>query len=236
VIVRVHIRPVDRGRRNVFCVCLAAFALVLAGCGSKSGGGGATEAQQPPPPPKNVVDATQGRLGKALLTKKLVGAEWTLAKPREVAPTQLYCNRQLAGGLQPYAQAQTAFHQRFGSAITQALSAYSGDGAQRVINDFRTIVDSCPTWDTSPEPGRTVKFTLKPLAFDKLGDETVAGRLGTSNRFGGLEVDHSVIVVMIRRGNVIDFLTQSANAGIFQPKGETEALARKADRLLADTR
>jgi hypothetical protein len=145
-------------------------------------------------------------------------------------------NRQLAGGLQPFAQAQTAFRQRFGSAITQELSAYAGDGARRVVDDFRTIVRSCPTWDAAPEPGRTVKYTLRPLAFPKLGDETVAARLGLANRFGGIEVDHSVVVAMIRRGNIVDFITQTANTGLFQPKAETETLARKADRLLASTR
>jgi hypothetical protein len=225
---------VDRGLQRAFCCCLAVVAIALAGCGSSSkSDAGSTTTAQPPPPPKNVVDATQGRLGRALLTKEAAGPAWTIARSRAVAPTQLYCNRQFAGGLQPYARAQTAFKQRYGSAITQDLSAYADDGAKRVIDDFRTIVNSCPTWSSSPEPGRTVKYSLKPLAFAKLGDETVAGRLHTANEFGGIDVEHSVIVAMIRRGNVIDLVTQSANAGLFQPKSQTEALARKADRLLA---
>jgi hypothetical protein len=224
---------VDRGLRKPVCCCAAALALVLAGCGSSKSG--SSSATQPAPPPKNVVDATQGRLGRALLTKEAVGRGWTPAKAREVAPTRLYCNRPFAGGIEPFAQAQTAFRQKYGSAITQDLWAYAGDGANRVIDDFRTIVNSCPTWDSSPEIGRTVKYTLHPLGVAKVGDETVGGRLGVSNEFGGIQVDHSVVVVMIRRGNVIDFVTQSANAGIFQPKGQTEALARKADSLLVKT-
>lgn len=228
-----------RGLQRAFCCCVAIAALGLAGCGSSSsknvsGSTGATQA--PPPPPKSVVDATQGRLGKALLTKEAAGPGWTIAKARDVAPTQLYCNRPFAGGLQPYAQAETAFRQRYGSAITQDLWAYAGDGAKRVIDDLRSVVASCPTWSSSPEVGRTVKYFLKPLAFPKLGDDTVAARLRLSNAFGGLVVEHSVVVVMIRRGNIIDFVTQSANAGLFQPKSQTEALVRKADRLLVSTR
>jgi hypothetical protein len=211
--------------------------VALAGCGSSSkSGGGSTAATQAAPPPKRVVDATQGRLGKALLTKEAAGAGWANANAREIAPTRLYCNRPFAGGLQPYAQAETAFRQRYGSAITQDLWAYAGDGAQRAIDDFRNVVNSCPTWSLSPEVGRTVKYFLKPLAFPKLGDDTVAARLRLSNQFGGLVVEHSVIVVMVRRGKIVDFVTQSANAGLFQPKSQTEALVRKADRLLVSTR
>lgn len=222
-----------RGLQRAFCCCLAIVAVGLAGCGSSSKSDAGSTTTQPPAPPKNVVEAMQGRLGKALLTKEAAGPGWVIARSREVAPTQLYCNRPFAGGLQPYAHTQTAFKQRYGSAITQDLSAYADDGAKRVIDDFRAIVNSCPTWSSSPEVGRTVKYSLKPLAFAKLGNETVAGRLRTSNEFGGIDVEHSVIVAMIRRDNVIDFVTQSANAGLFQPKSQTEALARKADRLLA---
>ena len=237
MIVQVDIRPVDRGLQKVLCCCLAAAALALAGCGSSSKSGvGSTESKQPPAPPKNVVDSTQGRLGRALLTKEAAGPGWAIAKAREVAPTQLYCNRPFAGGLQPYAQAETAFRQRYGSAITQDLWAYAGDGAQRVVDDFRTVLNSCPTWSSSPEVGRTVKYSLRPLSFAKLGDETAAGRLRVSNAFGGLVVEHSVIVVMVRRGNIVDFVTQSANTGLFQPKSQTDALVRKADRLLMSTR
>lgn len=226
----------DRGLKVAAACCLVVVALILAGCGSSGPkGGGSTSVAQPAAPPKAQVDAMQGRLGKALLTAREAGPGWKIAQARQVAPTELYCNRPLAGGIQPYAQAQTAFKQRFGSAITQDLWAYGGDGAKQVIDDFRTIVDSCPTWTVTPEVGRTVKYSLHPLTFPKLGDETVAGRLRSGNVFASIEVVHSVIVVMIRRANVVDFVTQSANAGLFQPKAQTEKLARTADRLFVNS-
>jgi hypothetical protein len=228
---------VTRGLRLSHRVlCGAAVVLALAGCGSsgKSAGSTAqTAAEQQPAPAANVVRKTQTRLEDAVLTSKAVGSDWKVVRPSEVAPVKDYCNRPLANGLKPFAQTTAAFRHRFGSAVTQDLWAYAGDGAQRVIDDFRSVISDCPSWDATPELGRTVKYTLTPLDVAKLGDDSVAARLHFSNTFGGIEVDHSTIAIMIRRGNVINLLTETANAGLFMAKGETEKLAEKADRRLA---
>jgi hypothetical protein len=117
--------------------------------------------------------------------------------------------------------------------VTQDLWAFAGDGAQRVIDDFRSIVNDCPSWESTPELGRTVKYTLRPLDVAKLGDDTVAARLHSSNAFGGIEVDHSTVTIMIRRGNIINLLTDTGNAGITMPQSDAEKLAERADRRLA---
>jgi hypothetical protein len=229
---------VTRGLRLSYrALCAAAAALALAGCGSsgdKSAGSTTqTAAEQPPAPAANVIRKTQTRLEDGVLTSRVVGADWRVVRPAEVAPVKDFCNRPLADGLKPFAQTQAAFRHRFGSAVTQDLWAYAGDGAERVIDDFRSVISDCPTWDATPEIGRTVKYTLKPLEVAKLGDDTVGARLHFSNTFGGIEVDHSTIAIMIRRGNVINFLTETANAGLFMAKGDAEKLAEQADRRLA---
>jgi hypothetical protein len=226
-----------RGLRLSHCVlCAGVAGLALAGCGS-SGGKSAestqTAAEQPPAPAATVVRTTQTRLEDGVLTSRVVGSDWKVVRPDEVAPVKEFCNRPLADGLKPFAQTRAAFKHRFGSAVTQDLWAYAGDGAQRVISDFRSVISDCPSWDATPELGRTVKYTLRPLDVAKLGDDTVAARLHFSNTFGGIEVDHSAIAIMIRRGNVIDLLTETANAGLFVAKGDAEKLAERADRRLA---
>jgi hypothetical protein len=230
---------VTRGLRLSYRVlCGAAVVLALAGCGSSSSSKSAsstaqTAAEQQPAPAANVVRKTQTRLEDAVLTSKAVGPDWKVVRPSEVAPVKDFCNRPLANGLKSFAQTNAAFRHRFGSAVTQDLSAYAGDGAQRIIDDFRSVITDCPSWDATPELGRTVKYTLKPLDVAKLGDDSVGARLRFTNTFGGIEVDHSTIAIMIRRGNVINFLTETANAGLFMAKDETEKLAEKADRRLA---
>jgi hypothetical protein len=218
----------------------AVVVLALAGCGS-SGGKTTTEAATTTPaaatqPPAENARAMQTRLEDAVLTSHAVGPGWTVAPPDQVAPVKEYCNRTLAKGLKPYAQTRVAFRQRFGSAVTQDLWAYTGDGAKRVIDDFRSLTESCPSWKSSPEIGRTVAYTMKPLETARLGDDTVAARLSSSNTFGGFQVVHSFVAVMIRRENVIDLVTQTANSGLFMSKSEVERLARRADRRLAASR
>jgi hypothetical protein len=232
---------VTRGLRLSYrALCAAVAALALAGCGSSGGksasstqGSTQTAAEQPPAPAANVVRKTQTRLEDGVLTSRVVGSDWKVVRPDEVAPVKEFCNRPLADGLKPFAQTRAAFRHRFGSAVTQDLWAYAGDGAQRVIDDFRSVVSDCPSWEATPELGRTVKYTLRPLDVAKLGDDTVAARLRFSNTFGGIEVDHSTIAIMIRRGNVIDLVTETANAGLFMAKGVAEKLAERADRRFA---
>jgi hypothetical protein len=217
-------------------LCAAVAGLALAGCGStggKSAGSTQTAAEQPPAPAANVVRKTQTRLEDGVLMSRVLGSDWKVARPDAVAPVKEFCDRPLADGLKPFAQTRAAFRHRFGSAVTQDLWAYAGDGAQRVIDDFRSIVGDCPSWDATPELGRTVKYTLRPLDVAKLGDDSVAARLHFTNTFGGIEVDHSAIAIMIRRGNVIDLLTETANAGLFMAKSDAEKLAERADRRLA---
>jgi hypothetical protein len=214
-------------------VPLAALLLAFAGCGD---GGKTTATPAAKEPPAKTARAMQTRLEDAVLTSRAVGSGWSVAPPDQVTPVKLYCNRVLGKGLKPFAQTRVAFRQRFGSAVTQDLWAYAGDGAQRVIDDFRSLIDSCQSWQTSPEIGRTVKYTMKPLEVDKLGDDTVAARLRSANDFGGFEVVHSFIAVMIRRETVIDLVTQTANSGLFMSKAEAEKLARRADRRLAASR
>lgn len=220
--------------RGLVTLCAAAAAVALAGCGSDGkSGNSATTVDQPPKPAPNVVRTTQTRLEDAVLTSRLIGADWKVARPEEVAPVKEFCDRPLANGLQPFAQTRAAFRHRFGSAVTQDLSAYAGDGAERIIDDFRAVIADCPSWEVSPEIGRTVKYTLRPLDVTKLGDDTVGARLHFSNTFANIEVDHSTVAIMIRRGNVIDLLTETGNAGIFMAKGDAEKIAREADRRLA---
>jgi hypothetical protein len=217
-------------------LCAAVAGLALAGCGSsggKSASSTQTAAEQPPAPAANVVRKTQTRLEDGVLTSGVAGSDWKVARPDAVAPVKEFCNRPLADGLKPFAQTRAAFRHRFGSAVTQDLWAYAGDGAQRVIDDFRSVIGDCPSWDATPELGRTVKYTLRPLDVAKLGDDSVAARLHFTNTFGGIEVDHSAIAIMIRRGNVIDLLTETANAGLFMAKSDAEKLAERADRRLA---
>ena len=214
----------------------AAAAFALAGCGGGSKSADATTqtaAEQQPAPAANVVRKTQTRLEDAVLTSRAVGTDWKVVRPSEVAPVKDFCNRPLANGLKPFAQTRAAFRHRFGSAVTQDLWAYAGDGAERVIDDFRSVISDCPSWDATPELGRTVKYTLRPLDVAKLGDDTVGARLRFSNTFGGIEVDHSTIAIMIRRGNVINLVTETANAGLFMAKGDAEKLAKAADQRLA---
>jgi hypothetical protein len=232
-------------------VIVAVLALAASGCGGKSSARNETTTattvattaadEQPPPtattalkpPPQKQVEATQRRLVAAALKPADVGAGWKLTPLSEVRPVTQWCNRPLAGGISPYADTGVAFKQQYGSAITQELSAYAGDGAKRVLADFRNVVRNCPSWQATPEPGSKVNYSLTPIG-TKVKDG-VAVRVRSSNVVGNFEVVRSIVAVVTRRGQVIDLVTQTANAGLNQPQAPALALAERADRRLAGT-
>jgi hypothetical protein len=246
----IDIPAVFRGRRQL--VLLAVLAATVAGCGGKSASttaAGTTTAaattavdQQPPPtattalppPPAKQVAATRAQLAKATLTPAQVGSDWKLAPFRGAAVVSEWCNRKLAEGIAPYADSEAAFTQKFGSTITQQLTAYPGDGAKRVLADLRDVLQNCSSWQSTPEPGRTVDYTVSKIEKGKLpGDDAVALRVRSSNVFGNIEVRRSTVAVMTRRGPVVDLVMQTANVGLDQPAAPVLQLAARADRRLA---
>lgn len=219
----------------------AALALSLAGCGK----GTKSEAPRPatssqavttaPTPteaaPKRVthrvVVATKKRLVASRLRSDDIGLGWvavrTTASP--LGPQQ-FCNRELS--FQPFARADVVFHRpKVGGIIAQSMSAYPGRQAQRVMGEFRDIVDRCNGWSRT-DNGRTATYTLKALDFPAVGDESSAARLNTSFEFNKQLVTLTSDFVMLREGNVVQFLSRTAPVGQQPPTGELAALAQRA--------
>ena len=113
-------------------------------------------------------------------------------------------------------------------------STLTGNGAKRVLADLRNVLQNCGSWQSTPEPGRTVDYTVSKIEKGKLpGDDAVAVRVRSSNVFGNIEVRRSTVAVMTRRGPVVDLVMQTANVGLDQPAAPVLDLAARADRRLA---
>ncbi len=235
--------PLQRPLRPVRAVgrlsLAAALALALAGCskGTKSEAPRpatpqpVTTVAQAPKPAKpvthHVVIATKKRLVASLLTPADVGLGWRIAKKTSSTNPQHFCNRELVG-LKPFARTDAVFKRgKGGGFVAQRMSAYPGAQAQSVIAAVQDLVRTCSGWAHS-EKGITTSYTLAPLEFPSVGDETVAARLNASFSFRQKPVTLTTDFVMLREGNVVVYLSRTAAVGQQPPAGQLAALAQTA--------
>jgi hypothetical protein len=74
------------------------------------------------------------------------------------------------------AKAEAAFEgPQLGSVLEQTLAAFDDeDRLSDRLEEFTVLFSECPTFSSTDADGVTSTFTISPLSFPKLGDETVA--------------------------------------------------------------
>ncbi|MGQ0680001.1 MAG: hypothetical protein ACT4OM_10190 [Actinomycetota bacterium] len=117
--------------------------------------------------------------------------------------------------------------------------------ASRAFDEIEMAARECAQWEDSDEH-TTSRLTLQSLSFPRLGDETLAARMGgevkskpdPDDEFSfDITANIAADIVVVRSGSLITVLGHFG-IGIFGPpsldSAETEAIARKAvDRLEA---
>jgi PknH-like extracellular domain len=186
------------------------------------------------PVARRVIVQTKNRLASAKLQPSEVGLGWTVKATQKTSPSgpQHFCNRDLAG-LKPFARTDTVFERHgAGGVVSQSMSAYPAGQAPRLLAAVRELVGSCDGWRRTMN-GVEATYTLEPLDVPAMGDDAVAARLNTSFSFKQQPVTVTSDFVMVREGNVVMYLAQTAPVGHEPATGELATLARTAARKLS---
>lgn len=167
-----------------------------------------------------------GVLSKAVLTLQELPAGYTVSTPADNSEDDDFCGVS-AARKEPKNRADAAFAQSSaGPFIIERIDLFDRKSdATSVLAGIRDGFKKCgPTWADTGTPPTT--WNVAALSFPKLGDETFAVRLTTTNLpiFGTAEVDY----VYIRRGPALTGLAWIAigPSALFSP---LEATAKKAD-------
>lgn len=122
------------------------------------------------------------------------------------------------------------FNSRNLGLLSHTVTSYKGDDARRAFDYHVDLLKDCRTWTEPDKNGDPVTYTVSPLSFPKLGDQTFAFRMTMAPipLVGSVTAD----AVYVRRGNIVSSvlamaLGPSGTSGI-----QLEALVRKAvDRI-----
>jgi hypothetical protein len=194
--------------------------------------------------------ASSEELQAALLTIEDLPTGWTTAPP-DASPsadpldsddgTKL-CDKPVIDRTQAPASAEVEFSKggELSNQLFQEVFSYdSRRKASDAFDSIREAIQACTQWETSDE-STTSSLTLQSLSFPKLGDDTLAVRMGGEvkskpDESEELSFDLTAAVagdvVIIRENNLLTLVGQ-IGLGIFGPVSvdtkETETIARKA--------
>lgn len=228
---------------------VAVLMLILTAC---SGSDRAATIDPPAAAQENAASSEQ--LQAALLTIQDLPTGWTTAPPQPSPTTPSteadeptgFCNRPIIIREEVPASVETEFTKggELSNRLLQLVVSYdNARQASKAFDDIAQAAQECTSWEESDE-STTSALTLQSLSFPKLGDDTLAARMGgeikskpnPSEEFsfditGNVAAD----IVVIRSGQLITVLGQ-LGVGIFGPASidstETETIARRAvDRL-----
>ncbi|MCC6388183.1 MAG: hypothetical protein IT302_12475 [Dehalococcoidia bacterium] len=143
-----------------------------------------------------------------------------------------WCGKPTAARAVPSsARASAQFQQSdFGPFLAHTVTSYKGDDARRAFDYNVDLLKDCRTWTEPDENGHLVTYTISPLSFPKLGDQTFAFRLTmTPVPLVGLVTADAVYV---RRGTIVSNVIAMALGPGGTSGVQLEALVRKAvDRI-----
>lgn len=119
---------------------------------------------------------------------------------------------------------------QFGPRLHHYITAYPEGVAGEALEEMIEVSQSCLEWTTT-ENGNTMTWTLTPLSFPNLGDETFALRISTNlGILGPIEIDS----IFVRTGDVITAIAYTAIGPEGVDTTVTEELMRVALRKVED--
>lgn len=219
-------------RRMHGTVLAVAAALVLAGCGDGDG-----DRQAAPATDSSAAPVTTARLKSALLTAADLPAGYTREPSTSPGPENTSksdnpaCAKAFEGFEKDGEQAPEASAEftagDTGPFLLQSVTWLDGDAAKQGVAAFRTALAKCDAWTETGTDGAKTMFTLAPMPFARLGDDTHAMRMTIRTPGPALAANF----LIVRVGHSLCMLVHTAFPSVAAV--ETEALARKATAKLA---
>lgn len=173
------------------------------------------------------------QIARLLLQLDDMPTGWTVAPPTaddaSDDDTALCGQPDVASRVSPLEKGETDFRQsELGPYFFQGVATYKRGDAERAIEYAAELVKNCTFWADSSD-GTTVTWQIQPLSFPKIGDETFAARMSTSDipLFGVAQFDF----VYFRRGSVVEALIYGAVGPAVALPSPLESLAKRAEEL-----
>jgi len=215
---------------------IASAVLLVAGCGSDDGDQAQTIETTTTAPPEEEEDSTttSEASGDVVLSDVVVQLEdlpsgWSVSPPDDQADDS---DDEFCEGVDPFNEippqdeAESSFQQSdFGPFIGSGAAHYTDeDEASEVIDLVSETANACQSFTETDEDGTETEYTIAPLSFPDLGDETFAFRVSASSLFGPFALD----VAAVRDGE----FTVSIIAGGFGAPPDSELTEELAQTML----
>jgi hypothetical protein len=114
-----------------------------------------------------------------------------------------------------------------GPFVTETLESYAdAAGLQKDMTRVREAVDKCHDFSMKEDDGSDVKVTIAAASFPKMGDETVAFRLGATVTNSGRSLTLGGYMVAVRVGNVVSTIIAFGLPGV--DAAEVETITKKS--------
>lgn len=126
----------------------------------------------------------------------------------------------------PFGEGEVGFKESdFGPFVGESVSSFKGSRIKDGMRKIRDAFESCTMFETKDKDGAKTKFTVAPMSFPKLGDDTLAVKLSGKEPSFGMTFDFNLVAVRVDQ-NVVMML----NLGIGRALGgeKFEKLTRLA--------
>lgn len=188
---------------------LAVAALVAAGCGGGDDDGQARTVEPPtttttePSEDTTTTTAAPAALDAVVLQLGDLPTGWSVSPPDEEEDT----SDDFCDGADPFneiaaqEEAESNFEQsELGPFAASGASVYEDDDqAGEVLDLLAAVANDCQSFTQVDEDGAEVEYTITPLSFPDLGDDTFAFRMSATTFIGPLALD----MAAVREGSLV---------------------------------
>lgn len=241
-------------RASIIAASSLLVAAAVAGCSSKapdavtvsSGTPAATisdtgspsaDATTSSPPPQQVTPLTKAQLTAALPTAKELGkGGWKIAKSsstsssskEKVSPAAC---KTVYDSLEPDLSGnKVASVDRdykasdWGPFVSVTMTSYKQVPAQGVFDALAQAMSTCPKFTSTNAKGVKSSYSVAPLKFPNVGDQTFAIRMTVSNKSGGFNLTMTVDVAMATKGAASVAVINAGLGKLFLPSTSLTAM------------
>lgn len=188
---------------------LSVAALVCAGCGGDDGDGQArtveasTTTTTEPSEDSTTTSAAPAALDAVVLQLTDMPTGWSVAPPDEDDDdSDDFCDgADPFNEIEPKEDAESNFQQsEFGPFASSGASIYEDDDqAGEVLDLLADMANDCQSFTQVEDDGTETEYTITPLSFPDLGDDTFAFRMSATTFLGPLTLDG----VAVRDGDLV---------------------------------
>lgn len=140
-------------------------------------------------PPLTPRPLSQTDLQETLLTLEDIPAGWAKGADEVEDDSDTFSFLCLEFQKKSIATASVSFEQgQMGPFLVNSLTTYNPDEGKKLFAEMKAAVDQCPII-TETQNGETTEWTISPVSFPQLGDESFAVRASSDFLLGFVEMD-----------------------------------------------